>query len=356
MDAGYFRTDLDNGLIPPAGLGHLTLVADRALAAVGKYMLFSQSPSFIAEMYLQKLFAFLFVGNREWIAPVTTLRSWRVFLIIFSLSAIWQLRDRPILWILGGLLAYQTVAHLPALYSYRYSVSALELSFVLLAGIGLATFFYKRNWLGLSLSMVITSALIYAGFLYAQDSHLPKLNIYRVPHEVLYSIGKYGLPVANLSGAIRVGTNEFVSTENIAVIDIDLTSLKNISRYTVQLITIEGSLVSESQKERCKAVSYFYRKRSESAFSTAKVWQDIWLMNGKSQLFILGNEAPLEIFEPGTLRLQFACGIKTQISLTRLEVVRPTVAEYYRKQYLNSIGAQDWVDVRALEVQKKNRY
>jgi len=353
MDAGYFRTAFDNGLIPPAGLGHLTLVADRALMAVGKYMLLSQSPSFIVEMYAQKLFAFLFVGNREWIAPVPTLRGWRVFLIIFSLSAIWELRDRPIIWILSGLLAYQTAAHLPALYSYRYSVGALEMSLVLLAAIGIAIFLNKRNWLGLSSSMVIATVLIYAGVLYAQDSHLPKLNIYRVPHEVLYSIGKGGLPVANLSGAIRVGTNEFVSTENIAIIDIDLTSIMNISRYTNQLITIDGSLVSDSQTASCEPVSYFYRKQSESAFSTPNVWQDIWLMNGRSQLFILGSEAPLEIFEPGTLRLQFACSIKTRISLTRLEVVRPLVAEYYLKQYLNSIGARDWVDVRALELLRK---
>jgi len=348
MDSGYFRTLIDNQFVPPPDSGHLSIIADRTLAAVGKYMMLSQSPSFMVEMYAQKLFAFLFVGNREWIAPVATLRGWRIFLMVFSVFGLWNLRARPYVWILVALLAYQATVHLPVLYSYRYSVGALEMALLLLAGVGVATGLNKAHWLGFSATIIIGAALTYAGARYAQVPHQPQLNIYGVPHEVLYSVGVGGMPVANLDGAVRVGRNEFDAIKNTAIIDIDLTALKNINRYTIPLISIEGSLVSDSKLRRCEAVRYSYRKQSESAFSTSNFWQDVWLTDGKLQLFILGNEAPLEIFEPGMLRLQFACGEKTRITLARIEVLRSIVGVVYREKYLRSIGAKSWDEVSLL--------
>jgi len=355
MDSGYFRTLIDNQLVSPPDSGHLSIMADRTLAAVGKYMMFSQSPSFMIDMYSQKLFAFLFVGNREWIAPVATLRSWRIFLIVFSVLSLWNLRARPYVWILVALFAYQVVVHLPVLYSYRYSVSALEMTLVLLAGVGVTVSLNKAHWPGLLGAIIISAVLTYAGVRYAQVPHQPQLNIYDVPHEVLYSVGDDGMPIAHFDGAVRVGRNEFEVTETTAIIDIDLTAVKNINRYTIPLISIKGSLAPSSQSRRCETVSYFYRKQSESAFSTTNVWQDIWLTDGKLQLFILGNEAPLEIFEPGTLRLQFACGRKTRITLARIEVLRSIVGVVNREHYLKSIGAKSWDEVSFLQGLKKNK-
>ena len=342
MDSGYFRTNFDNGIVPPPGLSHLALVADRALAAVGKYMLLSQSPSFILEMYAQKLFAFFFVGNREWIAPVATLRSWRIFLIAFSIPALWGLRTKPIIWLLGGLLVFQVVAHLPVVYSHRYSVGVLEMSLVLFAGMGVAMFVNEKRWFSLALIVALAATLSYIGAVYARDAHRLKANVYGVPHEVVYSTKSIGLPVANLVGALRLSNGEFESTEPSVKIDIDLTTVQNIRSHGNEMIAIQGSINIDSQSQRCEAVNYYFRKLSETAFSESKVWQDIWPANGKSALYVLGGDAPLEIYEPGTLRLEFTCPAKMRINLSRIEVVRPTVAQYYREQYLKSIGATDW--------------
>jgi 4-amino-4-deoxy-L-arabinose transferase-like glycosyltransferase len=342
MDSGYFRTNFDNGIVPPPGLSHLALVADRALAAVGKYMLLSQSPSFLLEMYVQKLFAFFFVGNREWVAPVATLRSWRIFFIVFSIPAIWALRARPIIWLLCGLLAFQVVAHLPVVYSHRYSVGVLEMSLVLFAGIGVAMFVHEKRWFSLAGVAILVTALSYIGAVYARDAHRLKANIYGVPHEVVYSTKSIGLPVANLVGALRISDGEFESTGTSVKIDIDLTTVQNIRSHGNEMIVIEGSVTVGAQSRNCEAVNYYFRKQSETAFSESKVWQDIWPANGKSALYVLGGDAPLEIYEPGTLRIEFTCRAKMRINLSRIEVVRPTVAQYYRDQYLKSIGAPDW--------------
>jgi 4-amino-4-deoxy-L-arabinose transferase-like glycosyltransferase len=342
MDSGYFRTNFDNGIVPPPGLSHLALVADRALAAVGKYMLLSQSPSFLLEMYAQKLFAFFFVGNREWVAPVATLRSWRIFFIAFSIPAVWALRARPIIWILCGLLVFQVAAHLPVVYSHRYSVGVLETSLVLFAGIGVAMFVHEKRWFSLAGMAILATMLSYVGAIYARDAHRLKANIYGVPHEVIYSAKGAGLPVVNFVGAIRLGDGEFESTETSVKIDIDLITVRNIRSHGNEMIAIEGSINADSQSPSCEAVNYYFRKQGETVFSEGNVWQDIWPANGKSALYVLGSEAPLEIYEPGTLRLQFTCGAKMRISLSRIEVVRPTVAQYYREQYLKSTGATDW--------------
>jgi 4-amino-4-deoxy-L-arabinose transferase-like glycosyltransferase len=345
MDSGYFRTNFDNQIVPPPGLSHLTLVADRALAAVGKYMLLSQSPSFILEMYAQKLFAFFFVGNREWVAPVATLRSCRIFLIAFSIPAVWTLRTRPIVWILGGLLAFQVVAHLPVVYSHRYSVGVLEMSLVLFAGIGVATFVHEKRWFSLAGVAILVTTLSYMGVMYGRDAHRLKANVYGVPHEVIYSTKSIGLPVANLVGALRLSDSEFESTESSVKIDIDLTTVRSIRTYGNEMIAIEGSLSVDSRSQDCEPVNYSFRKESETAFSSVKVWQDVWPTTGKLAFYILGREVPLEIYEPGTLRLEFTCRAKMHINLSQIEVVRPMVAQYYRDQYLKSIGATDWNDL-----------
>lgn len=342
MDSGYFRTNFDNGIVAPSGLSHLSLVADRALAVVGKYMLLSQSPSFLLEMYAQKLFAFFFVGNREWIAPVATLRSWRIFFIVFSIPAIWALRARPIIWILCGLLVFQVAAHLPVVYSHRYSVGVLEMSLALFAGIGVAIFFHEKRWFSLAGAAILVTTLSYIGAVYARDAHRLKANIYGVPHEVIYSTKNIGLPIANLVGALHRSDGEFESTGTSVKIDIDLTTVLNIRNHGNEMIAIEGSINADSQSQHCEAVNYYFRKQSETAFSESKIWQDIWPANGKSALYVLGSEAPLEIYEPGTLRLEFTCHEKMRINLSRIEVVRPTVAQHYRDQYLKSIGATDW--------------
>jgi hypothetical protein len=355
IDPSYFQTNFDNGAVPPAGLTHLAVVADRALAAVGKHMLFSLPPSFIFEMYLMKLSSFFFVNNREWISPVATLRGWRIFFLVFSIPAILTLRAKPVIWILLALLAYQVAAHLPVIYSHRYSVGVLEMSLVLLAGIGVAVFLRERQWLSLFVFLILTAAFIYMGRVSARDPHAVKLNAYGVPHEILYSSSVGGLPIVGLVGASRTGPNEFVSTENTVIIDVDLTSLKNINQYTLQVVAIEGGILSGSQAERCEPVTYFYRKQSQTDFSLAGAWQDIWPADGKLHLYVLGHQAPLNIIEPGTLRLRFICGVKTRITLSRVEVLRPTVALYYRERYLKSIGARDWNDVPSMGLPPSNK-
>ncbi len=355
MDPSYFQTHFDNGAVPPAGLTHLAVVADRALAAVGKYMLFSQPLPFVFEMYTMKLTSFFLVNNREWIAPVATLRGWRIFFIVFSIPAILTLRAKPIIWILVALLAYQVAAHMPVIYSHRYSVGVLEMSLVLLAGVGVAVFLRERRWLSLLVLLLLTAALIYMGRVSARDPHALRLNAYGVPHEILYSSSVGGLPIAGLVGAIQTGSNEFVSTENAAMIDIDLTSVKNINQYTIQVLAIEGGIVLGTQTERCEPVTYFYRKLSQTDFSLTSASQDVWPADGKLRLYVLGHQAPLDIVEPGLLRLRFTCGSKARIKLSRIEVVRPTVGLYYREQYLKSIGASDWSHLthKRLELNKK---
>ncbi|WP_159971762.1 hypothetical protein, partial [Raoultella sp. 18097] len=55
-----------------------------------------------------------------------------------ALLGVWGARRHPMGWMVAGAAAYQCAVHVPVLYNPRYSISALDVLFVLLAAQGVA--------------------------------------------------------------------------------------------------------------------------------------------------------------------------------------------------------------------------
>ncbi|HEX4857959.1 MAG TPA: glycosyltransferase family 39 protein, partial [Usitatibacteraceae bacterium] len=138
FDPGYFNVAFDFGILGKDGWWHLDVEMDRLLAVMAKKVVASYEWMFLLKLYAIKAASFLFVSNQEWIAPVATLRGWRITELGLAALGAAAVLHRPIALLILAVTAFQFVAHVPVLYALRYSVVALEIPLILFAAIGLA--------------------------------------------------------------------------------------------------------------------------------------------------------------------------------------------------------------------------
>ncbi|WCM94045.1 hypothetical protein M5C99_04745 [Acidovorax sp. NCPPB 2350] len=131
--------------------GHLSLEGDQRLVAVTKAMLADLPTGALLKMYVRKLGAILFFSRAHLDRQVMNDRAWRVVLVLLSVLGLWGARRHPLLWMVGGAAAYQCAVHVPVLYNPRYSISALDVLFVLLAAQG-AAWLWSRPRRGMAVS------------------------------------------------------------------------------------------------------------------------------------------------------------------------------------------------------------
>ncbi len=140
----FFGLAHDEGTVV-GGMGHLSLEGDKRLMAVAKTMLRDLPTGELLKMYVRKLGAVLFFSRAHLDRHVLNDRAWRVALVLLALLGLWGARRHPMGWMVSGAAAYQCAVHVPVLYNPRYSISALDVLFVLLAAQGVAWAWSRRR-------------------------------------------------------------------------------------------------------------------------------------------------------------------------------------------------------------------
>ncbi|MDA8522457.1 hypothetical protein [Acidovorax sp. NCPPB 4044] len=134
----FFGLAHDESTIVGGTAGHLSMEGDRRLMEVAKTMLRELPTGELMKMYVRKLGAVLFFSRAHLDWHVMNDRAWRVVLVLLAVLGFWGSRRHLMGWVVGGAAAYQCAVHVPVLYNPRYSISALDILFVLLAAQGVA--------------------------------------------------------------------------------------------------------------------------------------------------------------------------------------------------------------------------
>ncbi len=338
MDPGYFNIFSDHGLAIAVGSSHLSVTSDRSLAALAKYVLLDQ-PTFIFELYLTKLNAFLFVTNREWVMPTTVLRPWRVVFIGLAFFAYPTGKKRPLVYVLIIYCLFQIAIHIPVLYTHRYSASAIDMPLAILGSLGaMYLLFNARIWVA-TFSFAGIYAFAVLGNVLASDYHYPQTNIDRVPHEVLASFDQKNLPI-KFDGFTKQPDGSVTQSGGAAFVELDLTSV-SIVKHRANLIAIDLDSVPRKDNENaCQRIYMQYRGLGEADFSETRAFVDNWDFKPHMRI-IIGGHVHIRTNEPGVLKIKFQCpGLN--MTFRKLQVIRPTVAQTYRDRYFKEMGVSNW--------------
>ncbi len=333
FDPGYFGVAFDFGILGREGASHLDLDTDRTLLGAGQRVLASYDFVFVAKLYAIKLLSFLFVGNLEWVAPVAELRSWRVVLICLSAITLSRLRREPALLVIAGSVLFQVAAHIPVLYSHRYSVVALDAPLALLAGIGAVT--VLQHWS--SRAQVFAAAIILVavalGVVVANTAQVLQVNIDGTAHVTVMDRDRANLRLSAGPGAMVIGPGRVRSTSGIAEIDFDLTN-EPIEANRTYVLALDGSLDVPMNRPGSCAVVYLYRT-GDDAFTRDRGILTRWNTDGRSRRIYNGVSEHIHIREPGWLRLQFHCGAGATIDIGRMSLKQPFFSfDVFRRYFI----------------------
>jgi len=182
-DPGYLGLVYDVGAV--TGLpSHLSIQADAMLQAAAKVLLADMDPRELASIYVHKLAAFLFVTNAE--ENVLELRLWRIATLILAAIGIAGLRDRWFRWLLGAIVAYVVAVHIPVLYNHRYSVGALDLWVILLAGVGVAHLWERARIREVSAAILVFTVGAAAAATHARSGRMPEPDVFAASHVLVW--------------------------------------------------------------------------------------------------------------------------------------------------------------------------
>jgi 4-amino-4-deoxy-L-arabinose transferase-like glycosyltransferase len=333
FDPGYFGVTFDFGILGREGASHLDPDTDRTLLGAGRRILDSYDLAFLAKMYAIKLLSFLFVGNLEWLAPVSELRSWRVVLLCFSAVTLPRLWKQPVLLVIAGSVLFQVAAHIPVLYSHRYSVAVLDAPLALLAGIGALTVLRHWSWRAQLSGTCVVLAAVAFGIVVANTSQVLQINIDGTPHVTVMDRSRENLQMSAGSGALPIGPGRVRTTAGVAEIDFDLT-IAPIEAGRTYVLALDGALDSPMNRPSSCMVVYLYRTGSD-AFSRERGIATSWNTDGRSRRIYNGVSEHIRIQEPGWLRLQFHCGEGATIDISRIALVQPFFSfDVFRKYFI----------------------
>jgi 4-amino-4-deoxy-L-arabinose transferase-like glycosyltransferase len=344
FDQNYFSVGLDITSIIPLGASHLDVISDRRLMAVAKHMILTQDIGLAIQMCLLKLYAFLFVSDREWFGLVSEFRNYRILLFSLCLPILVRICSFPVAGIVVGLLAYQVVVHVPVLYAMRYSVVALDLGLVFLAGLGFAELVVRHRWLPLFVTLL--AAWLLGQFLNRGDDRppSPELNLDAVQSRTVLDWEPAKFRIAESSTVTQASPGVFVVNKSgDAVIDFDFTGVPSLLKLTSHVVEFDATVTPAGVASSCKnRLIYYYRKQRQTEFPPENALFGRWHMDGKPHRYFIGGYLNLEIYEPGTLRMRLSCEEGTIIQMGRIKIVEPNTGAIYRDQYFRSKGWSDW--------------
>ncbi|GKT18863.1 hypothetical protein AVHY2522_20405 [Acidovorax sp. SUPP2522] len=318
----YFGLVHDESTITD-GQGHLSIEGDRRLMAVAKTMLRETPFPVLAQMYVQKLGAVLFFSRAHLDRHVMNDRSWRVVLVILACLGAWGGRRHLMVWMVTGAAAYQCAVHVPVLYNPRYSISALDILFVLLAAQGVAMLWRQPRRgmaLGGALATIVAGVALGAYHLRNSAPLMPDLSL---GHPVLLQMAEPG----------TVQTQGWEGDPFAA--EVPMASGKALVEWRAKVFKMDGISILRLPLERlegqCQRLWVGYTRPDGAARASLvrldglKAGQDItW---GTMPLLMPGP--------PGRLTMEFHCKPGTRMQFGEPGLYEASEGRFYREKALS---------------------
>ena len=312
FDPPYYGMQFDSGIAQDS-LSHLSIHGDRTLRAIGTLELLDTPLSILIPMFAHKALAFVFVSaTADTWTDLPWVRAWRIAAVVFAAIGVAVHRRNPVVALLGGLIAYMVVVHTPLLYSYRYSVGAIDFPLALLAALGIAE--TLRSAGRTAAALVACSLALGAGLVQADSlrgSPMPE----RVPTEAAW--------VGEVDREAVVGRGEHL--------DFDIPP---ISREPWDMTILELDLAFEPVAGvRCETMVVRYRKGDQASFDPWRAIRVAVKQGGGMQRYDVGATVPLGLDRPGTIRIEPECSGTTRVAVGTAAVLLSRRERYYTGLY-----------------------
>lgn len=343
-EAPYFSLGYDIGAVTQ-GVDYLSAAGDSLLKGVAIFMLKQRSLGDILAVYTQKAFAFVFLTKVILAETVWNLRSYRI--AEFMLAMVGLLALRPVLmrWFIGGALAYQLIVHVPVLYTYRYSVGALEIPLTLLTAIGATHLFMgwqtrSRPVFKLAAMIIIIVAAIAMGEWHRTYSQALLPDILSVPHQIVHQWEEQELAALQGNGLIPEGRGVYRTTAKQWYLDVPVPELHLSRGEEYYVFSVEMTATTDSVVRGCGVGAVYFRTVGEPEFTEAKSRYFRIQADGLPHYYHLSASlglSPLYPEKAGFLRISGNCPGNSRIQVNSLALSLSRVAQVYRKLYLEHL-------------------
>lgn len=309
LDPTYVGLIYDVGAIA-RDQSHLTLEAERLLRRVAAFMVAEQGVSELLRLHAAKLAAFVFVSNAE--ADVPLQRGWRVALVILAGLGLVSLRSRLLMGLIGGTIAYNVLVHVPVLTTLRYSVGALDLWLILLAGIGLARLFEPGSARAVKATIGVLAIGWAIGWWVHRYGGDPEPDAYAVARITIWRGEPTERRLEGIDAAVELAIRDAPKLESL--------------RNTV--LVLDARL--DSPKGPCAPLRIAFR-REGAAFGPAREWR--LAADGRTHRHQLGW-MKLGLDREGVVRLSTTCPTGATLHIEKAALVAPLGSIDFRERLL----------------------
>jgi 4-amino-4-deoxy-L-arabinose transferase and related glycosyltransferases of PMT family len=312
----YFGLIHDQGFITK-DTDQLTLKGDERLKSVVNTILTDRPFLDTAKLYFEKAGSILFFSKSH--LRTYFERIWRILLIVMGLAGAWFGRKQPIVLLVSAVVVYMLAVHIPVLYNQRYSVGALDVELMLLAGIGFGLILQqRRRWYALTTTLILLAASAAMGAWHQRYSQPTMFDTESVPLSLLIESSPDKVKFTGL------GADPFVSlapltddifkmtwTDNFPVID-------GYTLFNLKILKLKG----ECTKAWLSLTDRLNSKRwSETHIKSLRDGQDF-------------NWGMASISSPSAgekIELSLQCSRGSQIRLQSARLLEGTPGKYFLK-------------------------
>ena len=332
FDPTYFGLIYDEGAAAQLP-DHLSIAADRLLTGIAVTELRDTPLAVLFAMAVHKAMAFVFVTAAENSGgPLGLLRAWRVILVVFALYAALERRRSRFVLALAAMCAYMVAVHIPVLYHFRYSVSALDVPLTILAAIGMAEAFGEPR----RAAIVTASALLLAGAGLTELANFgnPSPHLERIPHATIWSRLPGTIAGVRVENGAQVGPATFALGPHGAI-EFPVRDAPLFHPWDVFMVQVELAVEPAAHARDCDAMVMRYRK-ADGPYEPGRARRVAIRPDGEMHSLVVGAAAPLAINHEGVLRLEFDCAFPATVELGKIAIAAPRRAVYYREKYLKN--------------------
>jgi Dolichyl-phosphate-mannose-protein mannosyltransferase len=318
FEPAYYGLNYDSGVAQDSA-SHLSLHSDRRLRDIALVELRDTPLGVIAEMFLRKTLAFVFVSSAEPAGgALALLRSWRIALVVLAAVALAMRRKNGVVATLAILVAYMLAVHMPVFYNHRYSVGAIEIPLTLLAAVGLVETAGSAR-----IAAVTLTAMAFAlglGLLDAARAGPKAPRPERIPHEVMW--------LRDVGSSFPVGPGE-------PPIDIAIGKDPRAPLWDLSMLQIDLAIAGAAKGAGCTAMTVRFKPAGEERFAEGRSAR-IFLPAepARERRLTIGSTVPLALDRDGTVRLEFECASPATAEIGTMAVIAPRREVYYRDRFL----------------------